>query len=187
MEKNRILIIGVLLQLIFINHLKSQEGIFIRQISNVIFGSNTWDKDLLIKEKCTSLCLGYLDTYYSKNKLPNIYLAISSKEDLTKYELAYDNLHGNSLENKLYKRRCNYDMPGIRIVIYSKELKELTVLKLLDYGINNLPRLKRIRRNALKIDYYDQPNNLSLSKNEIDSVLKSPVKREIVMFLDSNK
>lgn len=156
MENNRILIISVLLQLIFINHLKSQEGIFIRQRSNVIFGSNTWDKDLPIKEKCTSLCIKYLDAYYSKNKLPNIYLAISSKENLTKYELAYDNLHGNSLENKLYKRRYKYDMPGIRIVIYSKELSEMIVLKLLDYGINNLSKLKRIRRDALKIDYYNQ-------------------------------
>lgn len=195
MRRSKIVFISILLQLISILYIKGQiksyteqlGGIFNEQIGNVVFGSSLWDRDLPIKKKCAKLCLGYIAKYYPKKKLPNICLAISSREDSAEYKLAYDNLDGNSIDNEFYERKQREDEPGIRIVIYSKELSEIEVLKLLDYGINNLTRLKKIRRDALKQDDYHRPDNLSLSREEIDSVLKSPAKKEIVTFLDSNK
>jgi hypothetical protein len=170
MKKNNIYILSILLLLSLSGN---AQLVFVKQIGSVAFRSNTIDKDSLRKTSYATLCNSYINKYYPKNKLPLVYLVVNPNNDSLLYELAFDNLNGNSLSNKLYNRKSKYDIPGIRIVICSSNMQSEICLKLLDYAINNLSTLKSIRKQALKKDYYDQPNTLSLNRVIIDSIINT--------------
>jgi len=145
---------------------------FVKQIGRVALNGSNTDADSLLKRSYAMLINGHIKNHYSKKRLPLIYLAIRSVEDPSMpFELAYDNLNGNSLENKTYHRRGKYDAPGIRIKIYTKGLRKDEVLKLLEYGVDNLKELKKIRSEALRKEHYDQPETLSLSREKIMEII----------------
>lgn len=121
------------------------------------------------KENYALLCSDYIKSNYPRKSLPLIYLVISN--DSLQYELAYDNLQGNSLDNKTYGRKGKYYEPGIRIKVPDSPNQSQAILDLLNYGIKNLSELKKIRKKAMKLDYYDRPDNLSLPKEEISKIL----------------
>ena len=163
---------------VFFSSIKSNGQIFfVKQIGHVVFNSSSVDSDSSWKIIYTTLINEYIQKHYQKKKLPLIYLTVYSVNNtLMFYELAYDNLNGNSLENEIYDRKGKYDAPGIRIKICSQELQKEELLKLLNYGINNLKELKKIRNEALKKSQYDQPNTLSLSQEKILEIINHTTK-----------
>lgn len=143
---------------------------FVKQIGCVAFNGSSVDRDSLRKENYALLVNEHIQKNYSKKKLPLIYLVVCSMDSMH-FQLAYDNLNGNSLDNKTYDRKGKYDTPGLRIKICSQELHKEELLKLLDYGIVNLKELKKMRNDALSKDHYDQPETLSLSRERILEII----------------
>jgi hypothetical protein len=137
------------------------QGVFSRQIGRVVFSGSTIDSDSSLKTRYAKLCNAYMDKWYQNKKQPLVYLVLSNRAQPSLYQLAFDNLDGNSLKTKLYGRKGKYDLPGIRIMIYSNNRQADILLKMLDYAVNNLSELKAVRNRALRKDYYDQPDNLS--------------------------
>ena len=107
------------------------QSFYTQQIGSVVFNSSSIDSDSLHKRAYAELCNNYINRYYNGKKLPLIYLIVSTKTNSILYELAFDNLNGNSLKNKLYGRKGKYDIPGIRIVLNSNGVQKEAFLKTL--------------------------------------------------------
>ncbi len=161
----------IVLLTFFVAVVANAQVIFIKQIGQVVFNGSSIDSDTLVKMEYAALINEHIQKKYSKKKIPFIYLSVRSVDDPVPFELAYDNLNGNSLENKTYDREGKYDTPGLRIKIYSRETRKEELLALLDYGLTNLKELKKIRNAALKKEYYDQPETLSLSQERIREII----------------
>jgi hypothetical protein len=144
------------------------------QIGKIVYKSSSIDKDSSIKKSYAILCSKYVREHYRHKNLPLIFL-VQGQQGI---EVSYDNLKGNSLTNKLYYRKSQYDLPGIRLKFNFKRMPIADVLRLLEFATNNLSKLKKIRHDALKLDYYDQPNTLSLSTRIIDSILNSETSKQ---------
>jgi len=156
--------------LIFIVLFSFSKGqvIAITEYNGVVFEKDEFND---IKENYALLCSNYIKDNYLRKNLPIIYLVIN--DDSIQYELAYDNLSGNSLDNKVYGRKGNFYEPGIRIKVPNSSDQSKELLKLLDYGVKHLSELKKIRRKALKLDYYDRPNSLSVSNEILSKILNN--------------
>lgn len=137
------------------------------EYNGIVFEKGVNDK---LKEEYAFLCSEYIKSNYSKKKLPLIYIVVDNQS--TNYELAYDNLTGNSLDNKLYERKGKFYKPGIRIKVPVSPNQSDAILKLLDYGILHLCDLKKNWRKVSKLDYYDRPESLSLNEEKIKEILK---------------
>lgn len=164
--------------------------IFTVQIGHVVFNSDAKDTDSSIEKEYSILCDRYVKKYYANRKIPLIYLEVGAKKDTIVYGLAYDNLRGNSTLNKDYGwkgKYYQYYQPGIRITLYSKKDDPEDLLKFLDYGINHLRELKKIRHRALKMDYYDQPHNLSIDSQEINQIIDTPSSGKIITIVNQLK
>ncbi len=94
-----------------------------------------------------------------------------AKDTIPRFELSYDNLKGNSIENQIYERNRKYDKPGLRIKITSDRYHPLEFLKLLEYGIINNKKLKRARNCIKSTDLYSKPDSVFLSQEEINNIL----------------
>jgi len=90
-------------------------------------------------------------------------------------------LYGNSLQKG---KQGKYSKPGIRISVNTKESHSDWILKLLEYAINNLNDIKNIRNEAIKLDYYDQPEDLSLKREILDSIVNRTSNEQIKSILN---
>ncbi len=145
----------------------------ITTVGKVIFFDN---KDSLKSKQLheiAKLCDCYIQKFYSGVKLPNILLDVEQSKDTAYYQLGYDNIYGNSIDNDVYERKTNdYTNLGIRIKSCSADINEESILKLLDYGINHEQELKTIRLKEIKLDYYDRSKNITLKEKTISQILK---------------
>ncbi len=123
-----------------------------------------------LKEKYSLICKKHIQNFYPEGDLPLVYIIINTNR--SDYELAYDNLSGDSVNNDDIDRYSKYYLPGIRITVPFKESNKDALIKLLDYGVNNLSELKKIREEAMRLKYYDRPDNLSISEAKIKSILR---------------
>ncbi len=154
--------------------------------NKVVYSSSSVDADSTIKKQYAQLCDKYIKTYYYQNNLPLVFLKISkSKFDLCRYEIAYDNLAGYPSNYRYYGMNKNYNNPGIRIMICNDKCGPENLLKLLDYGINNLKKLKSRRVFILKQDKDRELNSLSLIQDEVMSIIKNPVSSKIRRILNN--
>lgn len=153
------------------------------RLGHVVYTTIKEDQDSVTKKKYAELCEEFCARYYSTKRLPFVYLVISSTgSDTSLFELAFDNLRGNSLSNREYGRNKIYDVPGIRIKICTRERKEEEVLKLLDYAINHLMDLKNIRKRAVK---KDEDASLSLGHDKIMSILNGAMSDKVSDFINN--
>jgi hypothetical protein len=109
------------------------------------------------------------------NKSYLIYLCLdgNSSDTIPRFELAYDNLKGNSVENNLYKRNRKFDKPGIRIKIYSNKYHPTEFLRLLGYGLTNVKKLRKMRKDVMSLDLNFNPESISLTQEEIKIILSN--------------
>ncbi len=152
----------------------------ITETGKVVFSSGRDSSSVSIKEKIAILNNKYIYKYYSKKKLPLIYLSLTNDSTSldTKYQLSYDNLYGNSLERNYTVPKKKYYKPGIRIRIANTVIDEASLLKLLDYGINHLTELKSLRNKAIK-EGVGSNVFLMLPPDKIKEILSAPTTEKI--------
>lgn len=155
------------------------------RFGHVVYTTIREDQDSITKKRYAELCEAFCLRYYNMKRLPFIYLVMSSAgSDTSLFELAFDNLRGNSLSNQEYGRLKIYDAPGIRIKIFTRERKEEELLKLLDYAINHLMDLKNIRKKALE---KEEHTSLSLDHDKIVSIINGEISDKVSDFINNNK
>ncbi|NIG54412.1 hypothetical protein [Chitinophaga sp. Cy-1792] len=152
----------------------------ITQVGKVVYSSGIHSSRDSIKLDLAMLCSKYIFTYYKHKKLPFIYLAVSPVKvsDTVTYEMSYDNIHGHALNNSNVKVRNKYMEPGIRIWVSDFSVDKRSLLKLLDFGINNLKDLKSLYRKAVHEEEYDD-ELLQLPQEKIFQILSQPATKEI--------
>ena len=145
----------------------AQAQIYVRQTGLVAYSGSVIHTDTVTMDAYSKSLNTFIKEMHGKRNLPLIYISIGENT-----VLSFDNLNGNSLDNKAYDRNGKYDKPGIRIVISNtSQTPERNMLKLLDYGIENLSELKKERKKALKLEYYDQPDQLNLKEEKLQNLL----------------
>jgi hypothetical protein len=165
-------LLNVLLLFISLNAFAQSEEIV--QQGNVAY--HFFDRDSIIERQCSFLCNSYINKYYINKKLPLIYLVYKNPEDSLKYQLSYDNLMGKAFGGNYKNPIAKYYKLGIRITIYNSEISTEDIIKLLDYGINHLGKLKRIRRKALRREDNDpDPEDLQISQQKINLIISEPL------------
>src|SRR5690349_14937951 len=109
---------------------KSQD-VIIRQISKVSIFFKGDSKDDKYREFLLIKCNAFISQYFSKNKTP-VYIILKSSSDTSSFNIFYDNIYGNSLDedNKKRSKWNRYYQPGIRIVS-NKDIQ--SILKLTEY------------------------------------------------------
>jgi len=156
----------------------------ITQQGNVVFSSGVDTSLVPVKERMAQLCNRHICKHYPKKKLPLIYLSIvrdSTVKDVG-YQLSYDNLYGNSLDDNASKKG-KYYRPGLKIEASGTNFEEESLLKILEYGINNLSELKSIRNQAIKDDAGTN-KALKLSPDKINEILLLPLSYKIKNTLE---
>lgn len=163
----------------------SNAQVFTVERGKVVYGSSGMDADSLIKKRYAILCDSYIKEFYSEKKLHFLYLIINKDQHSSINELSYDDLSGYSSEYEYYGVNKKYNNPGLRIGIHSAQDEPENILKLLDYGLNNLRELKKRRKRLLKSAKRSQLENLSLSQGEINRIIATPLSDRIQRFLSS--
>jgi hypothetical protein len=161
--------------------------VVVTQIGQVVFQGPSTTTEGETKKLYADLCNSYIRKYYPNKKLPLIYLDIKTGIDDSIYELAYDNLNQNSLDNKTYERKDKYSIPGILIKLHSQTKEPEKLLKLLEYGIGHMAELRKIRNQALKLHYRNQPDSLSLNQEQLHSIINADMPTKIKSFLVNTK
>lgn len=146
----------------------------------MIYTGLSSDESQYKNQEIAFLCNEYINKFYSKKKLPLIYLELEDiGEEL--YKVGFDLFEGarwkNAEENRPYKGK------GIRISIISRKNKSESVLKLLDYAITNLKQLKQIDDSIAIMDHYEKPCYSSLSDLRISQILSKPTTLHIKEIL----
>ncbi|MES2485433.1 MAG: hypothetical protein V4581_05700 [Bacteroidota bacterium] len=137
------------------------------QTNHIVYESSSSDKDSVMKHEYAWLCENYIQQYYNNKKLPSVYLIFEGvKEKELGYELAYDDLAGYGIGYEYYGEEARFNDFGIRIKIYS-DMKKSEMLMLLDYGINNLKKMKRRRRYLIRHDVVNTIKSVSLPEEEL--------------------
>ncbi len=142
---------------------------FIRQIGLVVYSDFEKSRDELKKKKSAVACSEYITSKRFDTSLL-VYLIYDSDSD--GYQLSFDNLYGNSIDNSVYDRKGIYYQPGIRIVIPMNRIECVRdIYKLIDYGYNNLDELVKIRNKAIEYNDKGQIVPLYLGKEKIDKIV----------------
>ncbi len=157
----------------------------IKQLDSIVYGDYEGSNFSTMKEKDAKICADYIRKYYVEKVIPLVYLDVqvsqSYIDDTT--ELAYDNFYSNALDNDTYDRSGKYYQPGVRIKLRMKKDSPESLLKLLDYAINNLDVLKERNAKVSKLDYYDRPKSPVLPKKKINWILHKRTPEKIKDFL----
>ncbi|MFD2523345.1 hypothetical protein [Emticicia soli] len=178
-------VVFILIASILIASKGRAQSYFTVKMKNVVYTSSSTDADSTIKKHYAILCNKYIQKYYHNHQLPLIYLIISTSQINTlEYELAYDNLSGYPSKYKYYGSDKEFNKSGIRIVVYSNTDKSENLLKILEYGINNLVELRR-QSKTLMMKHDNTINNLALNQDKIISILKQPTSLKIKTVLEN--
>ena len=95
------------------------------------------------------ICNEYIQQCHLGASLPLVFLDLELARDTSYWQLGYDNIYGNSIDNDIYERKTkDYTDLGIRIKSCDRTIKRENVLKLLDYGVNHVKELKALRTKA---------------------------------------
>jgi hypothetical protein len=148
--------------------------------TGTVICNSPWYEDTTIEKKYSVICSKYIYKYYNHKKSPLIYLAINTKsKDSLPYFLSYDNLMGY-----MYGATTKKGNNGIRITINTSKSTSAAVLKLLDYGINHLEKLKKIRRKTLKKDDDSTSEDLSINLKKINLIITNPLTEQMKAILN---
>jgi hypothetical protein len=143
------------------------------QSGKIVYECGHSDEDSIIRSNYAAFGNMYMQKYFQNNKVKLIYLCLNMNtlDTIPRFELSFDNLRGNSMENQLYERNRKFDKPGVRIKITSNRYHPLEFLKLLEYGIINIKKLRKARNCTISTDLYSRPDSVYLSQEEIKRIL----------------
>ena len=159
----------------------------IKQLDSIVYEDNEGSEFSAMKERYAKICSDYIQKYYPTKVIPLVYLdaRVSQAYINDTTELAYDNFYSNALDNDTYDRSGKYYQPGIKIRLRMKKDAPEVLLKLLDYGINNVDLLERRKEKIAKLNYYDRPKSPILPEKKINRILKKKTPKKIKEFLVS--
>jgi len=168
----------------FLSFAKSQAQT-IKQLDSIVYGDYGGSEFSAMKERYAKICADYIQKYYAAKAIPLVYLDIRVSQAYINdtMEFAYDNFYGNVLDNDTYDRSGKYYQPGVRIKLRMKKDSPESLLKLLDYAINNLDVLKERNTKVSKLDYYDRPKSPVLPKKKVARILHKRTSKKIKDFL----
>ncbi len=155
----------------------------ITEIGKVVFSKNGNSNTSKLQEQVAVLFNKYICEYYSRKKLPVIYLSIvnDNTSTSTRYELSYDNLYGNVLNNDNVTVKSKYHKAGINILVVNPS-DNTSMLKILEYGISNLSELKLLYDKARK-EGAETNAVLKVGPERIADILSDPTSGRILKVL----
>lgn len=157
----------------------------ITRINNIVYIESSASQQAQ-QQKLAMLCNQYVQQHYTKGEAPLVLLDIQQSTASPCYQLGYDNIYGTSINNEIYKpQTSDHTNLGIRIKICDKAISEQTVLKLLQYGLEHLYKLKQDRENMLKLDFYDRADNITVNKKTINRIINKKASPEIETMVNN--
>jgi hypothetical protein len=152
------------------------------------YESSVYDKDSSLKKGYSELCERFIQTFYEANQMPNIYLVFGEvRNSNSEYELAYDNLRGIASGLNFYGADKGLNKAGIRVKIPARDGQGEQMLKLLDYGIKNLKKLKKHRRKVIRTSHGSYENGVSLSHEQITKIISELPSDKIKSILSTSQ
>jgi len=126
------------------------------------------------------LCNEFIKSYYPQNK-EKVFLELGFSEN-SSFKLSYDKFQGEMWENAEENRPAKGF--GIRIRLSQKLNRAEAVLKLLEYGLQNLPELKKASKDFFSLSYNDQPDELTIDSLTLSQVLKNSTNERVKSILN---
>ncbi len=177
----RYILLGILGFLFHINCYSDTYGVMTGNIGNVYYSGLSAGETQYQNQAIAYLCNKYLKKYFPSIK-EKVFLELGFG-DKSNYKLSFDKFQremwNNEEDNRLAKGF------GIRIILSQNLNRAESVLKLLDYGLNNLSELKKSSDNYFKKAYYDRPHYLTVDSIMLSNVLKMPINENIKNVLSS--
>lgn len=125
------------------------------------------------------LCNEYIAKYYPKSRV-KVFLELGFGESFS-YKISYDKFQGEQWENAEQNRPAKGF--GIRIRLSKNLNRAESVLKLLEYGLNNLADLRKASKRFFKMDYYDRPDELTVDSIALSEVINGQMDLKIKNIL----
>jgi hypothetical protein len=156
----------------------------ITTIGKIIFVDSPDSSDSKALHRIAKVCNRYLKKYYFDERLPLVLLDVQVTKDTSYWQLGYDNLYGNSVERGIAQHKSyGTTILGVRIKSAHTAIDPEAILKLFEYGIDHEDELKDLWTRALKLDYFERPKGVSLSKNQISRILNRPLGSRLTNLL----
>jgi hypothetical protein len=128
-------------------------------------------------------CNQLLLSYQSDETLPVYLIFKDYTPDTSHLNIYFDNIYGNSLDEVNDERTLEFYKPGIRIITcYNTEI----TLRLLDYGIGNINKLKNDRDNLVRSKSEDN-QALRLKEVDVRKILAEVLNNKLTAILESFK
>jgi hypothetical protein len=175
--RNNIIILFI--SIICIDTNGSTYGVMIGNIDNVYYSGFVAGETQYQNQAIAYLCNEFIKSNYPSFK-EKVFLELGFKDN-NSCKLSYDKFQGEMWENGEHNRPTKGN--GIRIQFSQSNNRAESVLKLLDFGINNLKSLKKSRKVYYSLDYYDRPNDLTVDTISLKQLLKNNSKPNIESIL----
>lgn len=170
----------LLISIICIDSNGSTYGIMTGHIDSVYYSGIVAGETQYQNQAIAFLCNEFIKTYYPSCK-EKIFLELGfSDKDV--YKLSYDKFQGEMWENAEHNRPAKGY--GIRIIMSQSYNRTESVLRLLEYGINNLAILKQASKDYYALDYYDRPDELTIDSATLINEIQKPINNKIKNTLE---
>ena len=156
-------------------------GVMTGNIGNVYYTGIVAGETQYQNQAIAFLCNEFIKTYYPQNR-EKVFLELGFVDSLG-YKLSYDKFQGDNWENAEKNRPVKG--LGIRIRLSQEINRAEAVLKLLDYSLNNLPELKKARKDFYSLSYYDQPDDVTIDSTKLSMIIKKPTNEKIRNILNN--
>jgi hypothetical protein len=174
------LLISILLLIIFSNSNGHTYGLMIGNINNVFYNGDVAGETKFQNQIIAFLCSEYIKRYHSSTH-EKIFLELGTAKS-EYYRLSYDKFQGDKWQYAEENRPVKGQ--GIRIRL-SKEINRAeSVLKLLEYGIMNLERLKKSSKKFYSDEDHFPSEYLTVDTSILSKVIESNASTEIELILN---
>lgn len=157
----------------------STYGVMTGNIDNVYYSGIVAGETQYQNQAIAYLCNEFIKSNYPSFK-GKVFLELGFKES-SSYKLSYDKFQGDMWKNAEHNRPAKGN--GIRIQLSQNKNRAESVLKLLDYGINNLKALKKSRSTFYSMAYYDRPLDLTVDTIFLKQLLENSPKSNVESIL----
>jgi hypothetical protein len=185
MQKNehlmKYLLIGFLTLLTYIDSMGNTYGIVTGSIENVYYGGIVAGETQYQNQAIAFLCNEHIKRYYPTIK-EKVFLELGFGEHCS-YKISYDKYQGEQWNNAENNRPAKGF--GIRIRLSQKLNRAESVLKILEYGLNNLSELKDSSKKYFKMDDNDRPDDLTVDSTVLSKIILSPNNDRITSTLET--
>jgi hypothetical protein len=174
------LIVLVLLISLVIDSRANTYGIMTGNIDKVYYTGIVAGETQYQNQAIAYLCNEFMKSNYPQNK-EKVFLELGFSDNPS-FKLSYDKFQGTMWDNAEKNRPAKG--LGIRIRLSQRLDRAESVLKLLDYGLQNLSELKKSSKDFYSLSYYDQPDELTVDSLILSNVLRNPTNVRVTNILN---